>query len=93
MNESLAIFIDNIDAHDQNELENILATIRSKYISDDYFIFTDFFVQQRLNHWSILSTFHMKFFKGKVVFLDEKSYLKHKDNTLAKSFLHKEILV
>ena len=84
---SLGIFIDNLDKHDQQQLSTVLDDLKKKYHAPDYIIFTDFFTVNHIYNWGLLSTFYMKFFQGKLIFLAEEDYNKHKDNTLAENIL------
>lgn len=85
--QSLGIFIDNLDKHDQTELCVVLEKIKKKYDAQDYIIFTDFFTVNNIYNWALLSTFYMKFFQGQVVFLDQSDCDSHKDNILYEPIL------
>jgi hypothetical protein len=84
---SLGVFVDSLDKHDQTQLAIVLNNLRKKYDAQDYILFNDFFTVNNLYNWGVLSTFYLKFFKGKIIFLHEDDYNQHKDNTLAECIL------
>jgi hypothetical protein len=85
--ESVGVFVDSLDGHDQTQLSILLNNIRNRYSAKDYILFNDFFTVNNIYHWGVLPTFYLKFFRGKIIFLDQNDYVKYKDNTLAECII------
>jgi len=88
--ETLGVFIDVIDAYDIKDLEQKLFSIKKKYNAKDYLIFSNFFNVNNFHDWGLLTAFYMKFFDGKIVFLNEKDIEIYKDATLAECVLYED---
>jgi hypothetical protein len=69
---------------------NILQSLKTKYQNyDDFLVFSDvFYASNNCQDFGIMSTFYMKFFKGKVIFLNNEDYNKNKDNILGEAVLY-----
>ena len=91
MTNSLGVYVDNLEAEDENKLKEKLYNIKNRFDYQDFVIFTDSFILNNLKSFSTLSTFYLKFFKGTIVFLDDVSFNKYKDATLAKSVIYEEL--
>lgn len=72
--------------------EDLINPIKKRYINqnyDDFVVFTDiFYAAEDCRDHGIMSTFYMKFFRGKVIFLNQEDYIKYKDNILGEAVLY-----
>lgn len=85
MKNSIAIYCANI-----TESKDIISKIRSSLNNyDDFFIFTDIFDSANgYDQYGIMSTFYMKFFRGKVIFLTKNDYDKYHTDILGECVLY-----
>lgn len=85
MKSSIGIFSNNL-----LDIKNKIYEIKSSLTEyRDFVIFSDFFIHNgHMYDQSIFSSFYMKFFPGKVIFLTEQDYNNYKDTILGEAILY-----
>lgn len=82
---SCAVYSDNIN--DTSLIDILYKYFKQQYKDCDFNIFSS--NEQIFNSLNIasLSTFYMRFFKGKIIFCNIEDYLEYKDNILNECYL------
>ena len=79
----LAVF-----SNDLEFVKNNVTNIMHNQSYDDVVIFTDFFINNHNLPYSIFSSFYMKFYPGKIIFLNENDYKTYSKTILGQPELY-----